>query len=188
VTASATGPRRGLVRAAALILAALSLGARGLTAQTAVDGTRASPAEPSVVSVGSRVRLWEHAAADLSVPIVGQLTAVARDTVGVRPDGGTTAIGIARPSLVRIESSVGPQSASRAGGAWKGVAAGGLGGGLLGVIVGSLARRNAAKLGLYSAGIGAVIGAGAGATWPGEAWHRASLPDASLPDVPAAAR
>ena len=134
-----------------------------------------APAQ-SVVLMGTRVRLWERAAASFSIPVVGTLAGLTADTVSVRPDGRTAIIGIARPLVTHVESSAGPGTGVRTTAAWHGAIMGGLAGAILGIVVGDMSRHNAAKLGLYGAVGGALGGAVIGATRPGDAWHDAALP------------
>jgi hypothetical protein len=129
-----------------------------------------------VVVVGSRVRVWELAARDLSVPVVGRLARITADSVDIRPEGNDLAVGIARPAVTRVETSQGPHTRPRTTSALMGAVIGALGGGVLGVIAGNMSRGNAARLGVYSGIAGAGIGAAAGALNPGEAWRRATLP------------
>jgi len=136
-------------------------------------------AQPPVVLVGTRVRLWEQAARDLSIPVVGSLARITSDSIDIRPDGSGVPLAVPRPAVTRVESSLGPHSASRTSGAWMGAAIGGLGGGILGIIAGNITRRNAAAFGIFAGIGGAGAGAAAGASWPGEAWRRATLPQAS---------
>ena len=147
---------------------------------TFASGSAAAQPAPSegsgVVLVGARVRLWQLAARDLSIPIVGHLTRITPDSVDIRPDGNDLAVGVARPAVTRIETSVGPQSRSRTTGAVLGAVIGAIGGGVIGVIAGTMSRSNAARLGIYTGAAGAGIGAVAGALTPGEAWRRATLP------------
>ena len=150
---------------------------------TALGGAIAGAQTPdtshvTVVALGARVRLWERAATDLDFPVVGSVTRITGDSVGIQPDGGMSPSAISRLAVTHIESSAGPRTASRGSAAWKAAIIGGLGGGVLGVIVGNLTRRNAARYGLYAAGVGAAAGAGVGANWPGEAWQTARLPAA----------
>jgi hypothetical protein len=129
-----------------------------------------------VVLVGARVRLWELAARDLSVPVVGRLTRLTADSIDIQPDGNDATIVVARPAVTRVETSEGPHTRSRTTAAVMGAVIGALGGGVLGVIAGNMNRSNAARLGIYAGVAGAGIGAVVGASAPGEAWHRATLP------------
>ena len=126
--------------------------------------------------MGAHVRLWELAARDLSIPVVGRLTRLTPDSVDIQPDGNDATIGVARPAVTRIETSEGPHTKSRTTAAVMGAVIGALGGGVLGVIAGNMNRSNAARLGIYAGVAGAGIGAVVGASAPGEAWHRATLP------------
>jgi hypothetical protein len=123
-----------------------------------------------------RIRLWELAAHDLSVPVVGRLARVTSDSIDIRPDGEQSPLAVPRPAITRVESSLGRHSASRSTTALMGAAIGALGAGIVGIIAGNLSRSNAARLGIYSAIGGAGVGAAAGAALPGEAWKRATLP------------
>jgi hypothetical protein len=137
----------------------------------AADSTR----EP-FVAIGTRIRVWELAAHDLSIPVVGRLARVTSDSVDIRPDGDESPLAVPRPRITRVESSLGPHSGSRSTTALTGAAIGALGGGILGIIAGNLSRSNAARLGIYSGIGGAGAGAVAGAAMPGEAWRGATLP------------
>jgi hypothetical protein len=159
-----------VVAVALLCVIAMGLGGSRAAAQT-LDTSRVL-----VVALGARVRLWERAAADLSLPVVGSVTRITKDSVGIEPDGGASAAAFSRLAVTHIEFSAGPRTGSRGSAAWKAAIIGGLGGGVLGVIVGNLTRRNAARYGLYAAGVGAAGGAAVGASWPGEAWTPAQLP------------
>ncbi len=141
-----------------------------LRAQSVADETS------GVVLVGARVRLWELAARDLSIPVVGRLTRLTADSVDILPDGNDATIGVARPAVTRIETSDGPHTKPRGTAAVMGAVIGALGGGVVGVIAGNMNRSNAARLGIYAGLAGAGIGAVVGASAPGEAWHRATLP------------
>jgi len=146
---------------------------------SALDAQAPDTAQPPVAVAGMRVRLWEQAARDLSMPVVGNLASIRPDSVDIRPDGSETAIAVPRAAVTRVETSLGPHSASRSSAAWMGAAVGGLGGAILGVIAGNISRHNAAKLGIGGALVGAGGGAAIGANWPGEAWRRATLPPAA---------
>ncbi len=143
----------------------------GVSGAQAVDSAHGPP-----VAVGTRIRLWELAAHDLSIPVVGRLARVTTDSVDIRPDGDPSPLAISRPLITRVESSTGPHARSRSTTALMGAAIGALGGGILGIIAGNLSRSNAARLGIYSGLAGAGVGAAAGAALPGDAWKRATLP------------
>jgi hypothetical protein len=134
-----------------------------------------APAQ-SAVLMGTRVRVWERAAASFSIPVVGTLAGLTADTVSIRPDGGAAIVGIARPLVTHVESSAGPGTGGRTTGAWHGAIMGGLAGAILGIVVGDMSRHNAVKLGSYGAIGGALGGAAIGATRPGDAWQDAALP------------
>ena len=131
------------------------------------------------MAVGTRVRLWEQAARDLSLPVVGTLSRITSDTIDIRANGSDSPRGVPRQLVTRVEISLGPHSGSRSASAWMGAAIGGLGAGILGIIAGNLSRSNAARLGLVGAIGGAGVGAAIGASQPGESWRRAVLPPAS---------
>lgn len=155
----------------------LSLGVSvGSGVTTALEAQAPDTTQPPIVLVGTRVRLWERAARDLSLPVVGSLARVTPDSIDIRPDGSGAPVALPRPAVTRVESSLGPHSGSRSTGAWMGAVIGGLGGGILGIIAGNLTRRNAAKLGIFAGIGGAGVGAAIGASWPSEAWRRATLP------------
>lgn len=156
-------------RARWYVMAASLLG--GALGAQAPDSTQGP-----LVAVGTRLRVWQLAAHDLSIPVVGRLARVTADSVDIRPDGDHLALAVSRPLITRVESSVGPHSGSRSRTALMGAAIGALGGGILGIIAGNLSRSNAARLGIYSGLAGAGIGAAAGAAAPGDTWQRATLP------------
>jgi hypothetical protein len=110
------------------------------------------------------------------MPVVGTLTRLTADTVSIRPDRRAAPIAVARPLVVHVESSEGMGTGRRGPAAWRGAAIAGLAGGLLGIIVGDMSKRNAPKLGFYGAIGGGLGGAVVGASLPGEAWHDATLP------------
>jgi hypothetical protein len=141
-----------------------------------LQGQTQDTAHVPTVRVGTRVRVWERAARDLSIPLTGSLTRITADTIAIRPDGLATPVAVARPAVTHLELSTGPHSGSRSSAAGVGAAIGGLGGGILGIIIGNLSRNNAARLGIYGAIAGAGAGAGIGASLPGEGWRPAVLP------------
>jgi hypothetical protein len=143
----------------------------GVLGAQAADSVQGPP-----VAVGTRIRLWELAAHDLSIPVVGRLARVTTDSIDIRPDGDPSPVAVPRPLITRVESSAGPHAGSRSTTALMGAAIGALGGGILGIIAGNLSRSNAARLGIYSGLAGAGVGAAAGAAVPGDAWKRATLP------------
>ena len=164
-------PRAAAVVGRALFCALVAAFASGsLRAQSIASETS------GVVGVGDRVRLWQLATRDLSIPVVGRLTRVTADSVDIQPDGNDVTIGVARPAVTRIDASAGPHTKPRTTAAVMGAVIGALGGGVLGVIAGNMSHNNAARLGIYGGVAGAGIGAAAGALAPGEAWHRATLP------------
>ncbi len=160
--------RQCVAPASRLGVAAVTGGALG--AQSVASETS------GVVLVGARVRLWQLAARDLSIPVVGRLTRITADSVDIQPDGNDLAIGVARPAVTRVDASAGPHTKPRGTAAVMGAVIGALGGGIIGVVAGNMSHGNAARLGIYSGVAGAGIGAAAGAFAPGEAWHRATLP------------
>jgi hypothetical protein len=177
---AASGSRPRARRAIAVALALWALPhAAGAQSPAAAPDTAGPP-----IAVGTRVRLWEHVAPDLSVPVSGTLVRLTPDTVAVRPDGLATPVAVPRPIIARVERSGGPGTGSVATAAAKGAIVGAIGGAVLGAILGDLTKRNAAKIAIVGFGVGGGIGAGLGAARPGEAWQRAALPPPADPRGP----
>ena len=152
-----------------------------LVAAGAGAQTDSTPLRGSVVA-GTRVRVWQHVASSVSMPVVGRVAGMTSDSISVYADGLTTPIGLAWPSVERIEVSTGPRTGSRARGALTGGIIGALGGAVLGTVLGNVANRNAAKYAVVGLVAGGGIGAGIGAYIPGEQWQPATLP--SRPSSP----
>ncbi len=126
------------------------------------------------VAVGTRVRLWERVASDVSVPVVGRVERIGRDSITLAPEAVATPVELAWPSVSRIDVSAGPQTGSRSAGALKGGIIGALGGAVAGVILGNMANRNAPKFAVVGFVLGGGAGAGIGAYTPGERWQPAT--------------
>lgn len=136
----------------------------------------AAPQAPAAVATGARVRVWQEVGASLAVPVVGRVTELAADTVGLEPDGDTRSVSIPRASIKRIEVSGGEESGARAREVLTGAIVGAVGGVVLGVVAGNIANRNAPKLGVVGLVVGGAAGAGIGAAVPTEGWVPAELP------------
>jgi len=155
----------------------------GLALLTLVAGRAAAqsdsmaPAGPVVA--GTRVRVWEHVTSAVSMPVVGSVARVTSDSISLVADGLTAPVGIAWPSITRVEVSAGPRSGSRSTSAITGGIIGALGGAVLGVIAGNVASHNAATFGVVGGVVGAGVGAGVGAYMPGERWSPAALSHAT---------
>jgi len=152
-----------------LLLLTLVIG-RTLLAQGSVAATTPQPA-----GIGARVRVWYSAANDLSLPAIGTLTRASRDSIGIQYAPDRAAVGIARQRITHVEVSDGPGTGSRAQSAWIGAGVGGLGGAILGIVVGDITHRNAAKYGTFGFLGLAVGGAAVGANSPGERWSPSTL-------------
>jgi|SRR5579863_4570863 hypothetical protein len=126
------------------------------------------------VAVGTRVRLWERVASDVSVPVIGRVGRIARDSITLAAEAVATPVELAWPSVSRIEVSAGPQTGSRSAGALRGGIIGALGGAVAGVILGNMANRNAPKFAIAGFVIAGGAGAGIGAYAPGERWQPAT--------------
>jgi hypothetical protein len=144
-----------------------------MTAGCAVAQSDTTPAV-GPVAAGTRVRLWERVASDVSVPVIGRVERVARDSITLIPEAVAAPVELAWPSVSRTEVSAGPQTGSRAAGALTGGIIGALGGAVAGAILGNMANRNAPKFAIAGLVIGGGGGAGIGAYSPGERWQPAA--------------
>lgn len=126
------------------------------------------------VVVGTRVRLWERVAGDISVPVIGRVERIARDSITLAPEAVAAPVELAWPSVSRVEVSAGPQTGSRSAGALKGGIIGALGGAVAGAILGNMANRNAPKFAIAGLVLGGGAGAAIGAYTPGERWQPAT--------------
>ena len=170
-------PGRKLPRRATHLVVAIATGL-AMSAGRAAAQSDTTPALGPVV-VGTRVRLWERVASDVSVPVIGRVERIARDSITLAPEAVTTPVELAWPSVSRIEVSVGPQTGSRSAGALKGGIIGALGGAVAGAILGNMASRNAPKFAVAGFVLGGGAGAGIGAYMPGERWQPAATMAAS---------
>ncbi len=168
---------RGLRRRATHLVVAIASGL-AMAAGSAAAQSDTTPALGPVV-VGTRVRLWERVASNVSVPMVGRVERIARDSITLVPEAVTTPVELAWPSVSRIEVSVGPQTGSRSAGALTGGIIGALGGAVAGAILGNMANRNAPKFAIAGFLLGGGAGAGIGAYMPGERWQPATTTAAS---------
>jgi hypothetical protein len=133
------------------------------------------------VAVGTRVRLWERVASDVSVPVIGRVERIARDSITLAPEAVATPVELAWPSVSRIEVSAGPLTGSRSAGALRGGIIGALGGAVAGVILGNMANRNAPDFAVAGFVLGGGAGAGIGAYARGERWQPVTAPAAAAP-------
>jgi hypothetical protein len=163
--------RRAAHLAAHLVVAIAS----GL-AMTAGSAAAQSDTTPALgpVAAGTRVRLWERVASDVSVPVIGRVTRIGRDSITLAPESLAIPVELAWPSVARIEVSAGPQTGSRSAGALRGGIIGALGGAVAGVILGNMANGNAPKFAVAGFVLGGGAGAGIGAYTPGERWQPAT--------------
>ena len=53
------------------------------------------------VAVGTRVRLWERVARDVSVPVVGRVERIARDSITLAPEAVARLVELAWPAVSR---------------------------------------------------------------------------------------
>jgi hypothetical protein len=165
---------RRAIHVVIMIVGGLTLAAGTVAAQT--DTT--PPAGP--VIVGTRVRVWQRVASDVSMPVVGRVAHITSDSIALYAEGLTTPVALAWPSVARVEVSAGPRTESRTTGAARGGIIGALGGAVLGVVLGNMANRNAPKFGVVGVVVGGGIGAGIGAYTPGERWQPATSPTRPL--------
>ncbi len=168
---------RRLPRRATHLVVAIASGLI-VAAGSAAAQSDTTPALGPVV-VGTRVRVWERVASDVSVPVIGRVERIARDSITLAPAAVATPVGLAWPSVSRIEVSVGPQTGSRSAGALKGGIIGALGGAVAGAILGNMANRNAPKFAIAGLLLGGGAGAGIGAYMPGERWQAVTTAAAS---------
>jgi hypothetical protein len=145
-------------------------------AMTAGSLAAQSDTAPSLgpVAVGTRVRLWERVASDVSVPVIGRVERIARDSITLAPEAVARPVELAWPSVSRIEVSAGPRTGSRSAGALTGGIIGALGGAVAGVILGNMTNRNAPKFAVAGFVVGGGAGAAIGAYVPGERWQPAT--------------
>ena len=141
-----------------------------MTASSAAAQSDTTPAL-GPVAVGTRVRLWERVASDVSVPVIGRVERIARDSIMLAPEAVATPVEVAWPAVSRIEVSAGPRTGSRSLGALKGGIIGALGGAVAGAILGNMANRNAPTFAIAGFVLGGGAGAGIGAYAPGERWQ-----------------
>jgi hypothetical protein len=124
------------------------------------------------VQAGARVRVWETQPDAPPVELIARVRSADAQTITLDAPGGPIAVPWVRVSHVDV--SAGPRSGAR----WKSGLIGGLagviGGGVLGVIIGNASNHNAPKFGAAGIVVGGAIGAGVGATWPGERWTPAT--------------
>jgi len=124
------------------------------------------------LQAGARVRVWETQPDAPPVELIARVHSAAAQTITLDAPAGPITLPWSRVSHVDV--SGGPHSGAR----WKSGLIGGLagviGGGVLGVIIGNASNHNAPKFGAAGIVVGGAIGAGVGATWPGERWTPAT--------------
>jgi hypothetical protein len=179
-TTALRGGLRATLRGAPVVLALTSgLAVATASAQTPTQRDTAPTLGP--IAAGTRVRLWERVASDMSVPVVGRVERIARDSITLAPDAVAAPVELAWPAVSRIEVSAGPMTGSRSLGALRGGIIGALGGAVAGAILGNMANRNAPKFAIVGFAVGGGGGAAIGAYTPGERWQpaTASVPPSS---------
>jgi hypothetical protein len=128
------------------------------------------------VAVGTRVRLWERVASDVSVPVIGRVERIGHDSITLAPEAVASPVELAWPAVSRIELSAGPGTGSRSFGALKGGIIGALGGAVAGAILGNMSNRDAPKFAIAGFVVGGGGGAAIGAYAAGERWQQAAAP------------
>jgi len=131
---------------------------------TVLLALRAGAQNADSIRAGTRVRVWESP----SIELIARVRSV--DAKAITLDAADGPMVIEWQRVSHVDVSDGPRSGPRWRSGLIGSLAGAIGGGLLGVIIGDAAHRNAPKFGAAGIGVGGALGAIIGTTQPGERW------------------
>jgi hypothetical protein len=141
---------------------------RWWTVLAMVTALRAEAQMADSIHAGARVRVWERQPDAPPVELIARVRSA--DAQAITLDAPAGPVAVPWSNVSHVDVSAGPRSGARWRSGLIGGLTGAIGGGLLGVIIGDAAHRNAPKFGAAGLGVGGILGTAIGTTQPGERW------------------